>query len=128
MSADDLMAVIAKVEGQKADLIANRPEAKQQAKLLRAMPAAAKQLRDQIAKGLKGNVVEAGRARVAVRQLLGETITLKPAKDKSHLVAHFQVHQAALINGDLNTRRFCGSGGSIRYLLATIKRPKQFDK
>jgi hypothetical protein len=36
-------------------------------KVLAAMPAAAKQYRDQIKKGLHGNLVEAGRARMALR-------------------------------------------------------------
>jgi hypothetical protein len=77
MSPDDIMAVIEKVEVRKAELMAVRPEAKQQAKLLRALPAAAKQYREQITKGFQGNVIEAGRARAAARQLLGDQITLR---------------------------------------------------
>ena len=113
MSADDIAAVIAKVEAQKAELVANRPAAKQQEKLLRALPAAAKQYRDQITKGFAGSLIEAGRARVAVRQLVGDRIVLKPAKDRTHLVAHMQFHQAALLGGQFNNRRVVGSGGRI---------------
>jgi hypothetical protein len=54
MSPEDIMAVIEKVEIQKQALMAKQPEAKQQAKLLRALPAAAKQYRDQITKGVRG--------------------------------------------------------------------------
>jgi hypothetical protein len=53
MSPEDIMAVIEKVEARKAELMAVRPEAKQQAKLLRAPPAAAKQYREQITKGFQ---------------------------------------------------------------------------
>ena len=113
ISSDDFMASIAKLEARKAELIANRPEAKQQAKLLRALPAAAKQYRDQIAKGFGGDLIEAGRARVAVRQLLGGSITLKPSQDKTHLVAHLQFRQAALLGAQFANRRFFGSGGRI---------------
>jgi DNA invertase Pin-like site-specific DNA recombinase len=97
MAADDIMAVIEKVEARRAELLSVQPEAKHHAKLLRALPAAAKQYRDQITKGFGGNVIEAGRARVAVRQLLGGYIILRPAKDRSHLVAHMQFQRAALL-------------------------------
>jgi hypothetical protein len=103
MSADDIMAVIEKVEVRKAELMAAQPEAKEQAKLLRALPAAAEQYRDQITKGFTGNVIEAGRARVAVRQLLGDQITLEPAKDRTHLVAHLQFSRAALLGAQFGS-------------------------
>ena len=93
--------------------MAAQPEAKQQAKLLRALPAAAEQYRDQITKGFTGNVIEAGRARVAVRQLLGDQITLKPAKDRSHLVAHRQFSRATLQGAQFDSRRVVGSGGTL---------------
>jgi hypothetical protein len=46
MAADDIMAVIEKVEAQKQTLLSAQPEAKHREKLLRALPAAAKQYRD----------------------------------------------------------------------------------
>ena len=101
MAADDIMAVIAKVEAQKQTLLSAQPEAKQREKLLRALPAAAKQYRDQITKGFRGNIIEAGRARVAVRTLLGQQITLKPAKDRTHLVAHMEFSRAALLGAEI---------------------------
>jgi site-specific DNA recombinase len=113
MSPDDIAAVIEKVETRKQALLSAQPDAKHREKLLRALPAAAKQYRDQINKGFSGNVIEAGRARVAVRTLLGEQITLKPAKDRSHLVAHLEFSRAALLGADLGQRRFVGSGGRI---------------
>src|SRR5229473_507232 len=56
MSGDDIAAVIEKVEVRKTELMAAQPEAKQQAKLLRALPDAAKQYRDQITKGFKATL------------------------------------------------------------------------
>lgn len=46
MTPDDLMAIIEKVEAQKAALLAAQAEAKRNAKLLHALPAAAKQYRE----------------------------------------------------------------------------------
>lgn len=97
MSPDDIMAVIEKVEARRVELMASQPEAKHRAKLLRALPAAAKQYRDQLNKGFGGNIIEAGRARVEIRQLVGKSIVLKPAKDRTHLVAHLQFSRAALL-------------------------------
>jgi hypothetical protein len=102
-----------KVEGRRVEFLSAQPEAKQEAKLLRALPAAAKQYRDQIIKGFGGNVIEAGRARVAVRQLIGNAIVLKPAKDKSHLVAHFQFNRVALFGNGAQQQRFVGGGSRI---------------
>lgn len=113
MSPEDITAVIEKVQAQKQALLSSQPEAKHREKILRALPAAAKQYRDQIIKGFTGNIIEAGRARVAVRTLLGEQITLKPAKDRSHLVAHLEFSRAALLGADLAPRRVVGSGGAL---------------
>jgi site-specific DNA recombinase len=113
MAHDEIAAIIDKVRAKRDELLSAQPEAKRNAKVLHALPAAAKQYRDQIAKGLQGNQTEAGRARVAVRQLLGNAITLKPAKGGGHLVAHLQFHKAALLGGNLATVGFVGSGGRI---------------
>jgi hypothetical protein len=64
MAADDIMAVIEKVEARKAELTASQPEAKHQAKLLRALPAAAKQYRDEITKGLPREYNGGGKAAI----------------------------------------------------------------
>jgi hypothetical protein len=74
-----------------------------------ALPLAARQYRDQNAKGFGRNIIEAGRARVAIRQLVGEAITLRPSRDRRHLVAHLQFQRMAL----LGERRVVGSGGAI---------------
>ena len=58
--------------------------------MLAAMPEAAKQYRTQIRKGLQGDATEAGRARIAVRLLLGDAIVLIPAEDRSHLIAQLK--------------------------------------
>lgn len=64
MAAEYIMAVIEKVEAQRAAALAAMPHAKLQEKVLRALPAAAKQYRDQITKGFGKNLIEAGRAGV----------------------------------------------------------------
>ncbi len=98
MTPDELLDVIAKAEAKRSLLLADAPETKQNAKLLAALPAAAAQYRDQLAKGLKGDPQEAGRARVALRQLVGETIELHPAKNGArHLVARIGLRRRALL-------------------------------
>jgi hypothetical protein len=61
-NAQRIARLRARLKARRAELMSAQPEAKEQAKLLRALPAAAKQSRDQITKGFGGNVVEAGRA------------------------------------------------------------------
>lgn len=97
MSTEDMLAIIETAEGKKRELLSSAPQAKRNAKVLEAMPAAARHYRDQIRKKLQGNATEAGRGRMAVRQLLRDSILLKPAKDRTHLVAHLQFHRGALI-------------------------------
>jgi hypothetical protein len=62
-------------------------------------------------RGLQGDPTAAGRARVAVRKLLGDAIKLLPAKGGGHLIAHLESHRAALLAGTVGS---VGSGGSIR--------------
>jgi hypothetical protein len=121
MAADELMAVIEKAEAKRAALLSEQPEARRAERILHALPAAAKQYRDQITRGLKNgrkvlqeNPTEAGRARVAVRRLLGNTIRLEPAKGGKHLVAHYQFHRAALLGSPMAAAvGFVGSGGTL---------------
>lgn len=79
-------------------------------KVFHALPSAANQYRGQIEKGLQGNPTEAGRARVAVRKLLGDAIQLLPAKGGGHLIAHPEFHRAALLAGTVGS---VGSGGVL---------------
>jgi site-specific DNA recombinase len=118
MSPEDIAAVIEKVEARKVEVLSAQPESKHQAKILRALPAAAREYRDQISKGFGGNVVEAGRARLAVHRLLGSEVVLRPAKDKTHLVAHVQFQRVALLGNVAAQQRFVGSGGRIACLSA----------
>jgi hypothetical protein len=110
LSAEELQAVIAKAEAKRNELLSAQPEAKRMDTILRALPAAAAQYRTQIDKGLQGNPTEAGRARVAVRKLLGDRIDLVPAKGGGHLVAHLEFQRAALLAGSVGS---VGSGGAI---------------
>jgi chromosome segregation ATPase len=111
LAADELAAIIQKAEAKRAELLAAQPEAKRMDKVLHALPAAAEQYRQQITKGLQGNRTEAGRARIAVRKLLGDQINLLPAKGGKHLVAHLEFQRAALVAGAVGS---VGSGGRIR--------------
>ncbi len=98
--ADELQAGIEKAEAKRVALLAETPTAKRHAKILAALPGAAKQYRDQITKGLQGNPLEAGRGRVAVRQLIdGGRVDLKPKGTGAgrHLVAHYGLQRAALL-------------------------------
>jgi hypothetical protein len=94
-------------------LLAARPEAKRNEKILLALPAAAKQLRDQIKRGLSGDPVEAGRARIALRHVPGEEIVLKPSKDRMHLIAHLLLHRAALLGLQYMLQFKIGRGEAI---------------
>jgi hypothetical protein len=113
MAPDEIMSVFEKAEAKREELLSLQPEVKRTEKILHALPAAAKQYRDQIKKGLSGDPNEAGLARIAVRQLLGEEITLKPAKGRTDLVAHWRFHRAALLGRQIAESRFGGSGGVI---------------
>jgi site-specific DNA recombinase len=110
LAQDELMGIIERAQAKREELLTAQPEAKRHAKVLHAVPQAAKQYRDQIGKWLRGNPTEIGRARVAVRQLLGKEIVLRPAKDGTHLVAHGQYYPAALLGAAVG---FDGSGGRI---------------
>jgi site-specific DNA recombinase len=110
LGADELQAVIQKAEAKKAELLSAVPEVKRMDKVLAALPAAADQYRNQIRLGLKGNTTEAGRARVAVRKLLGDAIVLTPAKGGKHLIANLEFQRAALLVGTVGS---VGSGGRI---------------
>lgn len=59
---------------------------------------------------MKGNTTEAGRARVAVRKLLGDAITLVPAKGATYLIANLEFQRPALLAGSVGS---VGSGGVI---------------
>jgi len=98
-TAEELLSIIQKAETMRTELLASEPEAKRMGKVLNALPAAAGQYHDQIRKGLKGNPTEAGRARIAVRKLLGGDVKLLPAKGGGHRVAHLWFQRAALVAG-----------------------------
>lgn len=110
LTANELVAIIQKAEAKRADLLSAQPEVKRMDKVLHALPAAAKQYRDQVTKGLQGHPAEAGRVRIAVRKLLGDQIKLLPAKGGKHLGAHLEFQRAALVAGAVGS---VGSGGAI---------------
>lgn len=111
LAADELVGIIERAEAKRAKLMAVATSGdKSMAKVLHALPAAAAQYRQQITKGLQGNPTEAGRARIGVRRLLGDSIKLLPATGGGYLVAHLEFQRAALVAAATGS---VGSGGRI---------------
>lgn len=110
LTADELLGIIQKAESKRADLLAAEPGAERIDKVLGGVPAAAARYRAQIDKGLQGHRDEATRARVAVRKLLGDKISLLPAECGGHLIAHLEFRRAALLPEGVGS---VGSGGRI---------------
>lgn len=61
MVSDELQAAIDRAVQKRDALLADQPAAKESAKVIAALPALAKQYRDQTTKGLQGDMVEPGR-------------------------------------------------------------------
>ncbi len=66
-------------------------------KVVAIAPAIARAFRDKIRRGLAGLPLELAGARLSVLQLICDEITLKPAPDGTHLIAHLAFRQAALL-------------------------------
>jgi hypothetical protein len=86
---------------QRREMLGARPEARQNARVLSLLPRAAELYRKQIEQGLDGDTQAASRARVILRDLLGE-ITLSPGEDGS-LWASYAMQPAALLKGGAGT-------------------------
>lgn len=97
LSADDLQGIIAMAESRKEQLMMVLPGRQREDKVVALAPTLARAFREKIRRGLAGHPADLAGARLAVRQLLGNEITLKPAPDRSHLVAHLAFRQAALL-------------------------------
>ena len=119
MTADELLDVIGKAEQKRNDLLLIPSSTAANDDALRGLPSAAKRYKEQIAKGLQGNREEASRARLAVRQLLGDKILLTPSDDRTHLIAHLTFQRAALLAGNAGS---VGSGGVIPVQAIRLKR------
>jgi DNA invertase Pin-like site-specific DNA recombinase len=102
LPADELQAAIERAEQKRRELQDTQPAAKRSAKVLSMLPRAAEVYRRQITEGLDGNPREALKARVILREMLGE-IRLVPGADGA-LWAAYSMHPAALV-------RAAGTGG-----------------
>jgi DNA invertase Pin-like site-specific DNA recombinase len=107
LSRDDISAAIERVESQRRELESMQPMEKASAKIVAMLPKAAAMYRAQIAQGLDGDAHAASKARVVLRDLLGE-IRLVP-EPKGGLIAHWNLAPAALLRA-VGTS---GSGGGL---------------
>jgi site-specific DNA recombinase len=108
MAADEIQAAMDRADAKRRELETEGPDAKQSARVLTMLPQAAEAYRRQITQGLAGDLRAALKARVLLRELFGGEIRLVP-DDQGGLVAHWNLHTAALLRG-VGT---CGSGGVI---------------
>lgn len=99
LTADEFQVAVERAESKRREL---RPEARQNARILSLLPRAAELYRQQIEQGLDGDPQGASRARLILRDLLGE-ITLAPGEDGS-LWASYAMQPAVLLRG-------AGTGG-----------------
>ena len=95
MMADEIQVAIDRAQAKRAELEAAQPAAKQSARILPMLTKAAALYRKQIEAGLDGHAREALKARVILRELLGE-IRLEPDANGS-LWAVYGVQPAALV-------------------------------
>jgi site-specific DNA recombinase len=108
MAADEIQAAMDRAEAKRRELEGEGPDGRQSAKFLAMLPQTAEAYRRQITQGLAGDLRAALKARVLLRELFGGEIRLVP-DDQGGLVAHWNLHTAALLRG-VGTN---GSGGAI---------------
>jgi hypothetical protein len=102
LTADELQVAIERVETKRRELLDARPAERENARVLAMLPRAAELYREQIDQGLGGDYAAAAKARVILRDMLGE-IMLSPGEDGS-LWAEYAMQPAALLIG-------AGTGG-----------------
>lgn len=95
MEPDELRAAIDKAEAKRRELMELGRAEKDTGKVMSLLPKAAELYRKQILDGLDGNLEAAAKARVILRDMLGE-IRLKPAPDGG-LWAEYGMNPATLI-------------------------------
>lgn len=97
MEPDELRATIEKVEAKRRELTEVQFAAGDSTKVLSMLPKAAALYRKQIDDGLHGNPEAALKARVILREMLGE-IRLQPATDGG-LWAEYRMSPGILLKG-----------------------------
>jgi hypothetical protein len=110
MASDEIEAAIARAEGKRAELEAQRPEMQASARVVSILPKAAALLRRQVEEGLERNPRAAGKARVVLRKWFTGRIDL--GREGEELWARYGVQPAAL----LKFVGYSGSGGVIRLI------------
>jgi DNA invertase Pin-like site-specific DNA recombinase len=128
LTRDDLQAAIERAEASRESLKAAAPAAKQQARVLALLPKAAAAYLRQIEAALDGadpRRIVAGR--LILRDLIGK-IAYTPEPDGS-LWASYRLNPGILVSGAHTRNRFCGSGGVLPHLIATLPRcPKAHER
>jgi len=107
MAPDEIEAAIARAEGKRSELEAQRPEGKQALKVVSILPKAAEIFRRQVEQGLDGDPRAALKARVTLREWFCGRIDLERHGDE--LWANYGVRPTALLRVVGNS----GSGGVI---------------
>jgi hypothetical protein len=108
MTADEIQAAIDRAEAKRRELEEQGAAAKPSSRLFTMLPQAAEAYRRQITQGLAGDARAALKARMLLKELFGGEIRLVP-DDQGGLVAHWNLHTAALLRG-VGT---VGSGGRL---------------
>ncbi len=97
LTADELQVAIDRAEAKRRELIDARPAERENARVLAMLPRAAELYREQIDQGLGGEPAASAKARVVLREMLGE-IMLSPGEGGS-LWAEYAMQPAALLAG-----------------------------
>ena len=107
MTADELQAIIERVEAKRRELTSatSRIVAGDGAKIISLLPKAAEYYGQQIAQGLDGDLRAAAKARPIVRELLGGKVELIPGEEEGSLYAHYGLHMAALLRSAGTSQR-----------------------
>lgn len=98
MTADEIQAAIDRAEAKRRELEEQGPAAKPSSRLFTMLPQAAEAYRRQITQGLAGDPRAALKARMLLKDLFGGEIRIVP-DDQGGLVAHWNLHTAALLRG-----------------------------
>ena len=112
LEPDEIAAALEIAGRKRQEIVDATPAARQSAKILTAVPKAARDYRQQIAKGLEGDAREAAKARIILRDLLGP-VELCPGEDGS-LWAEYRTRPAALVKKAVGAGSgLSGSGGAL---------------
>jgi hypothetical protein len=124
LTEDIAAAAIAKANADRRDLAAadTAADSRELARVLKLLPRAAEAYRAQVAEVREALTDEkrVHRARVALRELLGGAVKLRPAPDAKYLIAEVGYTPAALLKA-AGAQLWIGSGGAIIEPATTVR-------